>query len=195
MLPILHLNGYKIANPTVLARISQEELESLFSGYGYHPYFVEGDEPIAMHEAMAATLDAVCAEIRDDSGRRAPQRRHSTAALADDRPAHAEGLDRSEGSRRREGRRLPGARIRCRCGDVSRPEHLKLLEDWMKSYRPEELFDDDGSADARAAGTCAARAAPHGRQSRTPTAACCSSDLRMPDFRSYAVEIRTSPAS
>ena len=78
MLPILHLNGYKIANPTILARIRHEELESLFVGYGYKPYFVEGDDPSAMHQLMAATLDAVIAEITADPGRRARERQHSS---------------------------------------------------------------------------------------------------------------------
>ena len=105
VLPILHLNGYKIANPTVLARISHEELEALLSGYGYRPYFVEGAEPQAMHEKMAATLDTVVAEIKTIQEQARSNQRDAPAALADDRPAHAQRLDRPQRSRRREGRR------------------------------------------------------------------------------------------
>ena len=97
VLPILHLNGYKIANPTVLGRLSDEELTHLFNGYGYKPYFVEGHEPEPMHQLMAATLDTVIGEIRDDSGRCAFAWIQNAARLADDRDAHAERLDRTEG--------------------------------------------------------------------------------------------------
>ena len=113
VLPILHLNGYKIANPCFLARIPRSELQSLFEGYGYAPYFVEGDEPEKVHQALAATLDAVVAEIRRIQTRRADEGRHDASALADDRAADAEGLDLSEGDRRQEVRgllaRAPGA--------------------------------------------------------------------------------------
>ena len=113
VLPILHLNGYKIANPTVLARISREELESLLVGYGYEPHFVEGSDPEVMHEQMAASLDTVIERIRaiqQEARGGAPPR---PPTLAHDRPAHAQGLDRSEGGRRQEDRGLlalaPGA--------------------------------------------------------------------------------------
>ena len=112
VLPILHLNGYKIANPTILARISHEELEQLFRGYGYTPYFVEGDDPATMHELMAATLETVIGEIKRikmearNGNKRAP-------ALADDRAPHAQGMDLPEGNRRQAHRGLlalaPGA--------------------------------------------------------------------------------------
>ena len=112
VLPILHLNGYKIANPTILARIGTEELKSLFEGYGYKPYFVEGDDPEAMHQLMAATLDKVVGEIRSIQ-KTARNGRKQTADLADDHPQDAEGLDRAEGSGRPQDRRLlalaPGA--------------------------------------------------------------------------------------
>ena len=112
VLPILHLNGYKIANPTVLARISHEELEQLFRGYGYTPHFVEGDDPEAMHELMAATLDTVVADIRRHQGD-ARSRVPRTPPLADDCAAHAQGLDLPEGDRRQAHRGLlalaPGA--------------------------------------------------------------------------------------
>ena len=116
MLPILHLNGYKIANPTVLARIGREELEQLMRGYGYHPYFVEGDDPEPMHQLMAATLDKVVAEIRRIQVERPDQGHHDAAALADDRPQDSQGLDRAQGGRWPAGRgdvsRAPGAALR-----------------------------------------------------------------------------------
>ena len=106
VLPILHLNGYKIANPTVLARISHEELQSLFIGYGYTPYFVEGDDPKVMHELMAQTLETVIAEIRDVQHRARSQRSHTASTLADDYPPQPQRLDRAEGNRRQENRRV-----------------------------------------------------------------------------------------
>ena len=115
VLPILHLNGYKIANPTVLARISHEELEQLFRGYGYTPYFVEGDEPEKMHRLMAATLDGVIAEIKEiqTQSRKGGVGKARAAALADDCSAYAQGLDLSQGDRRQAHRGLlaepPGA--------------------------------------------------------------------------------------
>ena len=113
VLPILHLNGYKIAGPTVLARIPRDELEALFRGYGYTPYFVEGDDPMAMHQLMAATLDTVVAEIQRHPTRRARERVQKASALAHDHPALAQGLDRPEGGGRQADRRhvplAPGA--------------------------------------------------------------------------------------
>ena len=95
VLPILNLNGYKIANPTILARISHEELEALFVGYGYKPYFVEGSDPAVMHQKMAATLERAIDEIRASSRRRAQSNDAGASALADDRSAFAEGMDRA----------------------------------------------------------------------------------------------------
>ena len=100
VLPILHLNGYKISNPTVLARITREELEQLLRGYGWTPYFVEGHEPGPMHEAMAATLDSGGgADQKNPAGRPRPWQRRASA-LADDRPQFAQGLDGAEDGRR-----------------------------------------------------------------------------------------------
>ena len=111
VLPVLHLNGYKIANPTVLARIPEDELAELMRGYGYTPYFVTGDDPMSVHRELAATLDTVLDDIASDPARGAaaatdrPTRHPARpAALADDRAAHAEGLDRAEGGRRPPGR-------------------------------------------------------------------------------------------
>ena len=113
VLPILHLNGYKIASPTVLARISGQELESLFRGYGYRPYLVEGSEPEAAHQAMAAAMDAVLAEIRAIQANARSSGRGHAPAVADDHPAHAQGMDRAqEGGRQEDGRVValaPGA--------------------------------------------------------------------------------------
>ena len=106
VLPILHLNGYKIANPCVLARISHEELDHLFRGYGYTPYFVEGDEPEKMHELMAATLDTVVGEIQRIKADARREWLHGAAALADDRASHAQGMDLPEGNRRQAHRGL-----------------------------------------------------------------------------------------
>ena len=130
VLPILNLNGYKIANPTILARISHEELEALFVGYGYKPYFVEGGEPAEMHQKMAATLDAIVAEIRAIQKKARDSRQGRAAALADDRAAHAQGLDRAEGDRRPQGRGLvalaPGALLR-RARQPREPEAARNL--------------------------------------------------------------------
>ncbi len=114
VLPILHLNGYKIANPTVLARIPEDELLALMEGYGHHPYFVEGDDPARMHQQMAAAMDAVIAEIQEIQRAARERRRHGAPALADDRAPQPEGLDRPERGRRPARRRVPGARTRSR---------------------------------------------------------------------------------
>ena len=145
VLPILHLNGYKIASPTVLARIGDEELTSLFRGYGYEPYFVAGDEPRA-----DAPTDGERRWTRS-SRRSARSRSGARANGFSERPRWPmiilrtpERLDRTEDGGRQAGRRhfslAPGAARRA-CHE---PEHLKLLEDWMRSYRPEELFDETG---------------------------------------------------
>jgi xylulose-5-phosphate/fructose-6-phosphate phosphoketolase len=146
VLPILHLNGYKIAGPTVLARISREELDALFRGYGYTPYVVEGDEPAAVHQALAATLDTVLDEIVR------VQRRARTQGFGwHDRPRwpmivlrtpkgwtgpHEVDGTLVEGTWR--SHQVPLAEL------FEKPRHVALLEQWMKSYRPEELFDPEG---------------------------------------------------
>src|SRR5687768_375285 len=144
VLPILHLNGWKIANPTVLARIGDDELGRLMEGYGHRPYFVEGDEPEAMHQAMAATLDAALDEIADiqgeaRSGRGGTRRPWPMIVLRSPKgwtgPAEVDGLP-VEGTWR--SHQVPLANTR------TNPDHLKQLEVWMRSYRPEELFDEEG---------------------------------------------------
>ena len=144
ILPILHLNGYKIANPTVLARIGHGELEQLFRGYGYNPYFVEGDNPEQVHQLMAAGLDSVVAEIKDIQAEARSQgfskRPHWPMVIFRTPkgwtgPKEVDGLP-VEGTFR--SHQVPLSEI------ATKPEHLRMLEEWMKSYKPEELFDETG---------------------------------------------------
>src|SRR5215211_5361541 len=145
VLPILHLNGYKIANPCVLARISHEELDQLFRGYGYTPHFVEGDDPDTMHELMAATLDTAVGEIRriQADARRdgfTGRPRWPMIVLRTPKgwtgPKEVDGVP-VEGTWR--SHQVPLA------GLAERPDHLHELEAWLRSYRPQELFDEDGA--------------------------------------------------
>ncbi len=192
VLPILHLNGYKIAGPTVLARISHEELDQLFRGYGHTPYFVEGDQPETVHQLLAGTLDAVCDDIkriqtdartngfdwtkrprwpvivlRTPKGWTGPQ-------VVDGTPV--EGTWRSH--------QVPLAEL------FEKPEHLRILERWMKSYKPKELFDETGRLRPELA-----ELAPRGerRMSANPhtNGGLLLRDLRLPSFRDYAVDVPT----
>ncbi len=188
VLPILHLNGYKIANPTVLARIPHAELESLFLGYGYQPHFVEGDEPLAMHQQMAATLDAVIGEIR------AIQQRARTGGVIE-RPRWPMIILKSPkgwtGPKEVDGQKTEGSwrSHQVPFGELAeKPAHLKLLEQWLKSYRPEELFDERGALRPELAalapkGTRRMGASPHANGGQLLR------DLRLPDFRDYAVDV------
>jgi xylulose-5-phosphate/fructose-6-phosphate phosphoketolase len=202
VLPILHLNGYKIAGPTVLARIGHEELEALLRGYGYEPYFVEGADPEFMHQKMAVTLDRIIGRIQ-----------------AIQRAARAGGQDRSATISARTYPRWPMIVLRSPkgwtgpkevngkktedywrshqvplAGIGSNPEHLKLLENWMKSYKPEELFDAKGSPIPELA-----KLAPEGerRMGANPHAngGRLLKDLEMPDFRDYAIAVSTPGAA
>jgi xylulose-5-phosphate/fructose-6-phosphate phosphoketolase len=188
VLPILNLNGYKIANPTILARISHEELEALFRGYGYTPYFVEGSDPAAMHQQMAATLDAAVAAIRGiwreaRAGGEPGRPRWPMIVLRSPKgwtgPAEIKG-HKAEGSWR--SHQVPLADVR------DNPASLKLLEGWLRSYRPEELFDADGRLVP-----ALRELAPKGprRMSANPHAngGLLRKDLKMPDFRQYAVAV------
>ena len=188
VLPILHLNGYKIQNPCILARIPREELERLFTGYGYAPIFVEGEEPEAMHQAMAAALDESTGEIRriQENARAtgdASRPRWPMIVLRTPKgwtgPKEVDGKP-SEGTWR--SHQVPFSRM------ASRPDHVKLLEEWMRSYRPEELFDERGRLRPEIAGL-----APEGnrRMGANPHAngGMLLRDLRMPDFRDYAVDV------
>ena len=188
VLPILHLNGYKIDNPTILARIPPEELNELFEGYGWEPHVVAGDDPEVMHQAMAATLDAVLARIRSIQG---DTRAHGFS----ERPAWPMIILRTpkgwtgpsvvdgrqvEGTYR--AHQVPLAEVR------TNPEHLRMLEAWMKGYHPEELFDANG----RLVPDLAALA-PRGarRMGANPHAngGLLLEPLRLPDFRDYAVPV------
>jgi len=134
------LNGYKIAGPTVLARISREELEALFRGYGYTPYFVEGDDPKEMHQLMAATLDDVVTDIQSIQ-------REARANGFKKRPSWPMIIFQSPkgwtGPKIVEGKPTEGTfrSHQVPMGEMDQPGHLELLENWMRSYRPEELFD------------------------------------------------------
>jgi xylulose-5-phosphate/fructose-6-phosphate phosphoketolase len=187
VLPILNLNGYKINNPTLLARISRQELEDLFKGYGYTPYFVEGSDPESMHQAMAATLDDCMQRIRSiqrearDSGI-ATRPRWPMIVLRTPKgwtsPAKVDGHN-LEGFWR--AHQVPIADVR------KNPAHLKLLEDWLRSYKPEELFDANGTLvpeirDLAPAGTRRMGANPHGN------GGLLKKNLRLPDFRDYGVK-------
>jgi xylulose-5-phosphate/fructose-6-phosphate phosphoketolase len=188
VLPILHLNGYKIANPTVLARISRDELTRLLEGYGHHPFIVEGDEPSAMHQQMAAVMDDVVEEIGDIQ-RRARQDDDAKRPIWPmivlrspkgwTGPKEVDGLP-VEGTFR--SHQVPIAQAR------TNPEHLALLESWMRSYRPEELFGADG-APIREITDLAPQG--HRRMSANPHAngGLLLRDLALPDFRDYAVEV------
>ncbi len=193
VLPILHLNGYKIANPTVLARIPREELESLFIGYGYQPYVVEGSEPEHMHQWMAATLDKVIAEIqaiqhaaRNEGATQRP--RWPMIILRTPKgwtgPKEVDGKQ-TEGHWR--SHQVPFAEL------ADKPDHLRLLEEWMKSYRPEELFDEHGALMPELA-----ELAPQGerRMGANPHAngGLLLKDLELPDFRDYAIKV-TGPGA
>ncbi|HEX6140784.1 MAG TPA: phosphoketolase family protein [Candidatus Limnocylindria bacterium] len=208
VLPVLHLNGYKIANPTVLARIPQEELVALFEGYGYRPMIVAGDDPQRVHQALAATIDQALDEIAsiqaDARARRGTDGGRDAGADGDRAmqdhvrwpmiilrtpkgwtgPEEVDGLPMEDTWRSHQ---VPMSDVR------SNPEHLRLLEEWMRSYRPEELFDERGAFVAEVGAL-----APEGdrRMSANPHAngGLLLEDLTMPDFRRYAVEVKAPGA-
>lgn len=193
VLPILHLNGYKIANPTILSRISHEELECLFKGYGYKPYFVEGSDPEFMHQAMAATLDTVVAEIKhiqQEARRGGPIVRPKWPMIVLRSPKGWTAPAEIDG-RKVEGfwrsHQVPMADMH------TNPAHLKLLEDWLRSYKPEELFDENGSLIPELK-----ELSPTGnlRMGSNPitNGGILRKELKMPDFRNYAVEV-TKPGT
>jgi xylulose-5-phosphate/fructose-6-phosphate phosphoketolase len=193
VLPILHLNGYKIANPCFLARIPRDELQKLFEGLGYAPHFVEGHEPSAMHQAMAETLDSVIAEIQ-----RIQKSARTEGFTA--RPAWPMIVLRSP-----KGWTCPKEIDGKKCedywrshqvpmGDMSTQEHVKILEEWMKSYRPEELFDANGRFKPELA---ALAPTGHRRMGANPHAngGLLLKDLKLPDFRDYAVDVPSPGAT
>jgi len=192
VLPILHLNGYKIAGPTVLARIPRHELDAHFRGYGYTPYFVEGDDPTEMHQLMAAALDTAVAEIQRI------QKEARTNGF-ETRPSWPMIILRSPkgwtGPKEVDGKQSEGTyrSHQVPMGDMSHPGHVKLLEDWMRSYRPQELFDPSGRLRLELADL-----APKGerRMSANPHAngGLLLHELHLPDFRNYAVDVPTPGA-
>ena len=188
VLPILHLNGYKIASPTVLARLRDEELATLLAGYGHKPHFVAGNDPETMHQLMAGALDAALAEIqtiqreaREHGFRERP--RWPMIVLRSPKgwtgPKFVDGLPAENSFRSHQ---VPLAEL------ASKPEHLKMLEDWMRSYKPEELFDESGRLLPELA-----ELAPRGerRMGANPHAngGLLLKDLDLPDFRDYAVSV------
>jgi xylulose-5-phosphate/fructose-6-phosphate phosphoketolase len=193
VLPVLHLNGYKIANPTVLARIPESELRALLEGYGYAPRFVEGSEPEAMHQLMATTLDEIAAEIAaiQERARGGDLTRPAWPMIVLRTPKGwtgpkmVDGLP-AEGSFR--SHQVPLANL------ATNPEHLAQLETWMRSYRPEELFDADGALRSELAAL-----APTGerRMGANPHAngGLLLHDLELPDFRPYGVDVQAPAAS
>ncbi len=187
VLPILHLNGYKIANPTVLARISHDELDHLMRGYGYSPHYVEGSDPWEMHERMAATLDAIVEDIqriKDDAGRNGSMKRPLWPMIVLRTPKGWTCPPEIDGKRTEDYWRSHQVPM----GDMDKPAHIKILERWMKSYKPQELFDKTGALRPDLA-----ELAPKGnrRMSANPHAngGLLLKDLRLPDFRDYAVKI------
>jgi xylulose-5-phosphate/fructose-6-phosphate phosphoketolase len=188
VIPILHLNGYKIAGPTVLARLPEAELESLLVGYGYKPYFVEGHDPMTLHPVMAGVMDTVIAEIREIqhearakgfTGRRAWPVVVLRTPKGWTGPKVVDGVE-IEGTFR--AHQVPLSEL------AAKPDHIRILESWMKSYRPDELFDANGKLVAEVA-----EVAPKGdrRMGANPHAngGLLLKDLDLPDFRDYAVEV------
>ena len=190
VLPILHLNGYKIANPTVLGRMTDNDLTKLFSGYGWKPYFLEGHEPEQMHQLMAATLDHIVEEIRGIQS----DARESTKTNLPEWPMIVLRTPKGwTGPKTVDGKPVEGTwrAHQVPVADLQKkPEHLKILEDWMRSYRPEELFDEQGRLLAELSAL-----APKGdrRMSANPHAngGLLLRDLVMPDFRKYAVKVKS----
>ncbi len=187
VLPILHLNGYKIANPTVLARIPHDELEALFRGYGYVPHFVEGDDPKAMHELMAETLEAVVDDIRsiqDDARANGFKERPKWPMIVMRTPKGWTCPKEIDGKREEGYWRAHQVPM----SDMDNPEHVRILQGWMESYRPRELFDGDGRlipelAALAPTGTRRMSANPH------TNGGAVMRELRLPDFRDYAIKV------
>lgn len=188
VLPILHLNGYKINNPTLFARIPHKELEQFFRGCGWEPYFVEGDEPEAMHQLMAATLDKAVAEIKRIQ-------KHARTENDPARPRWPVIVLRTPkgwtGPKKVDGKQVEGTSRSHQVPllvDQDHPDHVAELEKWLKSYKPEELFDDNGSLRPELASLAPS---DERRMGANPHAngGLLLRDLRMPDFRASAVSV------
>ncbi len=192
VLPILHLNGYKIANPTILGRMTDNELTDLFTGYGWKPHFLEGHEPEHMHQLMAGTLDQIVEEIHSIQ-------EHARGAKDSPMPIWPMIVLRTPkgwtGPKIVDGKQVEGTwrAHQVPVDDLQKPQHLKIVEDWMHSYRPEELFDKNGKLIAELSelapqGDRRMGANPHANGGRLLR------DLGMPDFRKYAVKV-TKPGT
>ena len=188
VIPILHLNGYKIANPSILDRISKTELQELFSGYGYKPYMVEGDNPAIVHKLMAETLDRVVEEIQDiqkDVRTNGFSKRPQWPMIIFKTPKGWTGPEYVDGEQIEgtwRSHQVPVEEL------ATRPDHIKILETWLKSYKPEELFDEDGRLvqeleELSPKGESRMSANPH------TNGGLLLQDLRMPEFRKHAVEV------
>lgn len=186
VLPILHLNGYKISNPTVFSRISREEIESFFKGCGWKPYFVEGDDPMTMHKLMAETLDTVIEEIK-------AIQKNARENGVKERPIWPMIIFRSPkgwtGPKIVDGNEIEGTfRAHQVPMDMSQPEHMAQLEEWLKSYHPEKLFDENGRLISELE-----ELAPTGnrRMGANPHAngGLLMRDLRLPDFKDYGIDV------
>lgn len=194
VLPILHLNGYKISNPTILARIEHDELEQLFRGYGWAPYFVEGDDPMQMHQLMAAKLDEAVREIKriqHNARENNDMTRPRWPMLILTSPKGWTGPKTVDGKKVEGNFRSHQVPLAV---DAAHPGNVAVLEDWLKSYRPEELFDDHGQLLPDLA-----RLAPAGqrRMGANPHANGGSflRELELPDFRDYAVPVKHRSAA
>jgi len=200
VLPILHLNGYKIASPTILARIPKEELQKLFEGYGYKPYFVEGNEPENVHRKLAEVMEVVTSEIkqiwfdarfdsRSNSQRKGIEKRPTWPMIILRTPKGWTCPEEIDGKKCEDYWRSHQVPM----GEMDKTEHIAILEKWMKSYSPDELFDTDGNLKSELA-----ELAPKGerRMSANPHAngGQLLKDLSLPDFRKYAIEVK-SPGS
>ena len=193
VLPILHLNGYKIANPTILARIPKEELEQLFKGYGYKPYFVKGENPEEVHELFATTLDTIVEEIKKiqkEARTNGFTKRPQWPMIILDTPKGWTGPKEVDGIKVEgtwRSHQVPLSAL------AEKPDHVQLLEDWMKSYKPEELFDESGKLIFELAGLV-----PQGikRMGANPHAngGLLLHDLKMPDFKKQSIEV-TKPGT
>ena len=184
--PILHLNGYKISNPTIFSRISHEEVENFFKGCGWKPYFVEGDDPMTMHKKMAETMDTVIEEIK-------AIQKNARENNDPERPAWPMIVLRTPkgwtGPKVVDGQQIEGSfRAHQVPLTMESPEHLELLKEWLESYHPEELFDENGRlipelAELAPKGDARLGANPHAN------GGLLLKDLRLPDFRSYGIEV------
>ena len=188
VLPILHLNGYKINNPTVLARISKDELTAYFKGMGWKPYFVEGSDPMTMHKLMAETIDNVMDDIR-------LIKLKAEINKSNKRPIYPMIVLRTPkgwtGPKTVDGKKIEDNYLAHQVPiDMSKPEHLKLLEDWLKSYKPKELFDKNGKLKADIRSTIPAKGKRISENIHT-NGGLLLKELNMPNFKAYAVDVKT----